>query len=111
MAGPGGWGVLDLVTAAGGARPVVAADIAYGDNALFREQLTAAGWQYAVAVKGSTTAHDGERRPAGQALRRARPAAQARLPAARRPPCASSPSGCGPGPAGDLAAGHQGHPG
>ncbi|HLX51210.1 MAG TPA: transposase [Streptosporangiaceae bacterium] len=59
MAGPGGWGVLDLVTAAGGARPVVAADIAYGDNALFREQLTATGWQYAVAVKGSTTAHDG----------------------------------------------------
>ena len=59
MTGPGGWGVLDLVTAAGGARPVVAADIGYGDNALFRQQLTAAGWQYAVAVKGSTTAHDG----------------------------------------------------
>ncbi len=59
MTGPGGWGVLDLVTAAGGARPVVAADIGYGDNALFREQLTARGWQYAVAVKGSTTAHDG----------------------------------------------------
>jgi SRSO17 transposase len=59
MTGPGGWGVLDLATAAGGARPTVAADIGYGDNALFREQLTAAGWQYAVAVKGSTTAHDG----------------------------------------------------
>ena len=59
MAGPGGWGVLDLATAAGGQRPVVAADIGYGDNALFREQLTAAGWQYAVAVKGGTTAHDG----------------------------------------------------
>ena len=59
MTRPGGWGVLDLVTAAGGARPVVAADIGYGDNALFRQQLTAAGWQYAVAVKGSTTAHDG----------------------------------------------------
>ena len=42
MTGPVGWGVLDLVTAAGGARPVVAADIGYGDNALFREQLTAA---------------------------------------------------------------------
>ena len=59
MTGPGGWGVLEEVTAAGGARPVVAADIGYGDNALFRQQLTAAGWQYAVAVKGSTTAHDG----------------------------------------------------
>src|SRR5512135_2718722 len=32
-AGPGGWGVLDLATAAGDARPVVAADIGYGDNA------------------------------------------------------------------------------
>jgi len=59
MAGPGGWGVLDLAAAAGGARPVVAADIGYGDNALFRQALTAAGWQYAVAVKGGTTAHDG----------------------------------------------------
>src|SRR5256714_1784791 len=48
MTGPGGWGVLDLATAAGGSRPVVAADIGYGDNALFRQELTAAGWQYAV---------------------------------------------------------------
>jgi len=63
MTGPGGWGVLDLVTAAGGARPVVAADIGYGDNALFRQQLTDRGWQYAVAVKGSTTAHDGDAVP------------------------------------------------
>jgi SRSO17 transposase len=63
MTGPGGWGVLDLVTAAGGARPVVAADIGYGDNALFRQQLTAVGWQYAVAVKGSTSAHDGDAVP------------------------------------------------
>src|SRR6266699_4623049 len=63
MTGPGGWGVLDLVTAAGGPRPVVAADIGYGDNALFRQQLTARGWQYAVAVKGSTTAHDGDAVP------------------------------------------------
>jgi SRSO17 transposase len=63
MTGPGGWGVLDLVTAAGGARPVVAADIGYGDNALFREQLTAAGWRYAVAVKGGTTAYHGDAVP------------------------------------------------
>jgi SRSO17 transposase len=63
MAGPDGWGVLDLATAADGARPVVAADIGYGDNALFRQQLTAACWQYAVAVKGSTSAHDGDAVP------------------------------------------------
>ena len=63
MTGPGGWGVLDLVTAAGGSRPVVAAGTAYGDNALFRQQLTGAGWQYAVAVNGSTTAHDGDAVP------------------------------------------------
>src|SRR5262249_38032137 len=31
----------------------------YGDNALFRQQLTDRGWQYAVAVKGSASAHDG----------------------------------------------------
>jgi SRSO17 transposase len=63
MTGPGGWGVLDLVTAAGGPRPVVAADIGYGDNALFRQQVTGRGWQYAVAVKGGTTAHDGDAVP------------------------------------------------
>src|SRR3989440_311168 len=41
----------------------LAADSGYGDNALFGEQLTARGWQYAVAVKGSTTAHDGGAAP------------------------------------------------
>jgi SRSO17 transposase len=57
MTGPGGWGVLEQVTAAGGGRPVVVSDIGYGDNALFRRGLTAAGWQYVVAVKGSPRAH------------------------------------------------------
>ena len=69
MTGPGGWGVPELVAAAGGVRPVVAADIGYGDNALFRQQLTAAGWQYAVAVKGSTTAHDGDAVPQARPYR------------------------------------------
>ena len=55
LAGPGGWGVLEQVTAAGGARPVVVADAGYGDNALFRGELTARGWQYAVAVKGTVS--------------------------------------------------------
>ena len=39
---------------------MVAADIGYGDNALFRLELAHRGWQYVVAVKGSTSAHDGE---------------------------------------------------
>ena len=60
MTGPGGWGVLEEITAAGGARPVVAADAGYGDNTAFRLELAARGWQYAVAVKGTTSAcpHD-----------------------------------------------------
>src|ERR1700689_37194 len=57
VGGRGGWGVLEQVTAAGGGRPVVVSDIGYGDNALFREGLTAAGWRYVVAVKGSPRAH------------------------------------------------------
>ena len=39
------------------------ADAGYGDNALFREELTAAGWQYVVAVKGTTSAHPAEAVP------------------------------------------------
>ena len=70
---------------------MVAADIGYGDNALFRQQLTAAGWQYAVAVKGSTSAHDGgavpETRPYGGLGQPPSPPTRA-----RRRPCASSPS-------------------
>lgn len=57
MTGPGGWGVADQITAAGGGRPVVVADAGYGDNTTFRMELTARGWQYAVAVKGATSAH------------------------------------------------------
>ena len=67
MTGPGGWGVPDLATAAGGPRPVVAADAGYGDNALFRQQLTDAGWRYAVAVKGGTSAHGGDAVPQARA--------------------------------------------
>jgi len=60
MTGPGGWGVLEQVTSGGGARPVVVADAGYGDNTTFRMELTARGWQYVVAVKGTTSArpHD-----------------------------------------------------
>ena len=60
MAGPDGWGLLERITAAGGGRPVVAADAGYGDNALFRGGLAARGWRYVVAVKGTVSArpHD-----------------------------------------------------
>ena len=57
MAGPDGWGVLDQVAAAGGARPVVTADAGYGDNTTFRLELENRGWQYVVAVKGTTSAY------------------------------------------------------
>ena len=59
MTGPGGWGVLEQVTAAGGARPVVVADAGYGESAAFRVELDARGWQYVIAVKGSTSARPG----------------------------------------------------
>ena len=63
MTGPGGWGVLEQVTAAGGARPVAVADAGYGDNTTFRLELAARGWQYVLAVKGTTSAHAGGARP------------------------------------------------
>ena len=57
MAGAGGWGVLEQVTAAGGARPVVAGDAGYGDNTTFRLELEDRGWRYVLAVKGTTSAY------------------------------------------------------
>jgi SRSO17 transposase len=60
MTGPGGWGVTEQVTAAGGGRPVVVADAGYGEGADFRQELAARGWRYVIAVKGATSArpHD-----------------------------------------------------
>jgi SRSO17 transposase len=69
MASAEGWGVLDQVAAAGGARPVVAADAGYGDNTMFRLELEQRGWQYVVAVKGTTSAYAGDARPATPARR------------------------------------------
>ncbi len=43
-----GWGL---------APPVVATDAAYGDNADFRDGLTARGWAYVVQVNNNLTAH------------------------------------------------------
>jgi SRSO17 transposase len=63
MTGPGGWGVLEQITAAGCARPVVVADAGYGDNTTFRLELEQRGWQYVLAVKGTTSAYAGDARP------------------------------------------------
>src|SRR5260370_496618 len=63
MAGPGGWGVVEEITAAGGARPVVVTDAGYGDNTGFRLELDARGWRYAVAVRGTTSAYAGDAEP------------------------------------------------
>jgi SRSO17 transposase len=63
MTGPGGWGVLDQVTAAGGGRPVAVADAGYGDNTTFRLELEDRGWQYVLAVKGTTSAYAGDAQP------------------------------------------------
>jgi SRSO17 transposase len=57
MTGAGGWGVLEQITAAGHARPVVVADAGYGDNTTFRLELAGHGFAYAVAVKGTTSAY------------------------------------------------------
>ncbi len=63
MTGPGGWGVLEQITAAGGSRPVVVADVGHGDNTTFRCELTDRGWCYVLAVKGATSAHAGHAQP------------------------------------------------
>jgi SRSO17 transposase len=63
MTGPGGWGVLEQITAAGGARPVVVADAGYGDITAFRLELHNRGWRYVLAVKGPTSAHPGTAQP------------------------------------------------
>ena len=69
VAGPGGWGVLDQVTAAGGGRPVVAAGAGYGDNTTFRLELEDRGWLYVLAVKGTTSAQAGGAQPVMPARR------------------------------------------
>ncbi len=67
MTGPGGWGVLDQVTAAGGGPPVAVADAGYGDNTTFRLELAARGWPYVLAVKGTTSAYAGDAQPVTRA--------------------------------------------
>ncbi len=68
MTGPGGWGVLEEVTAASGARPVVTADAGYGDNTTFRLELDSRDWQYIVVVRGTTSARAGDAEPVTRAL-------------------------------------------
>jgi SRSO17 transposase len=68
MAGPGGWGVLERVTAAGRARPVAVADAGYGDNTTFRLELENRDWPYVVAVRGTTSAYADDARPVARGL-------------------------------------------
>ena len=63
MTGPGGWGVLERITAGGGARPVAVADAGYGGNTTFRLELADRSWRYVLAVKGTTSAYAGDAEP------------------------------------------------
>jgi SRSO17 transposase len=63
MTGPGGWGLLEEITAPGGARPVVVADAGYGEGADFRLALADRGWRYVIAVKGTTSARPRDAAP------------------------------------------------
>ena len=65
---PSGWNVLDEITSAGGARPVVTGDAGYGDNTTFRLELAARGWRYVLAVKGTTSAYAGDAQPVTRTL-------------------------------------------
>jgi SRSO17 transposase len=67
MTGPGGWGLREQITAAGGARPVVVADAGYGEGADFRLGLADRGWRYVIAVKGTTSARPHDAVPATMA--------------------------------------------
>ena len=69
MTGPGGWGVLEQITAGGGARPVPMADAGYGDITAFRLELADRGWPYVVAVKGAASAYIGDAEPVAPARR------------------------------------------
>jgi len=61
--------LLEQITAAGGARPVAVADAGYGDNTTFRLELEDRGWQYVLAVKGTTSAYAGDAEPVTRARR------------------------------------------
>ena len=66
---PSGWNVLEEITSAGGARPVVTGDAGYGDNTTFRLELAARGWRYVLAVKGTTSAYAGDAEPVARTPR------------------------------------------
>jgi DDE superfamily endonuclease len=68
MTGPGGWGILEQVTAAGGARPVVSGDAGYGDNTTFWLEVATRGFDYVLAVKGTTSAYAGDAQPVARSL-------------------------------------------
>ena len=63
MTGDGGWGLLEQLTGAGGARPVAVAGAGYGDSTAFRLELQDQGWPCVLAVKGTTSAYAGDAEP------------------------------------------------
>jgi SRSO17 transposase len=69
MTGPGGWGLLEQVSAAGRGRPVVVADAGYGDITAFRQELAGRGWQYVLAANATTSAHPSGAQPVTPAWR------------------------------------------
>jgi SRSO17 transposase len=69
MTGPGGWDVLEQVSAVGDGRPVAVSDAGFGDITAFRLGLAARGWRYVVAVRGTTSAYPGGAQPAAPARR------------------------------------------
>ena len=93
---------------AGGARPAVAADAGYGNNTTFRLDLEARGWQYALAVRGTTSAYASDAQPVTRSLGGGQGVPCPPTPPAIQPAPARHRQR-GYDPAGDLAAGHQGH--
>jgi SRSO17 transposase len=69
MTGPGRWGVLERITAASSAQPVAGGDAGYGDNTTFRLELAARGFDYVLAVKGTTSAHAVDAEPVTPGMR------------------------------------------
>src|SRR5260221_440460 len=61
MTGPGGWGLLDLVTGSGGTPPVVVSDAGYGEGADFPLELETPRRRDGIA--GQRSRHRRPRRP------------------------------------------------
>ena len=68
MTGPGGWGVLEEITTTAAPGRSWWPMRATGTNTAFQARLDTRGWQYAVAVKGTTSAYAGDAQPVTRTL-------------------------------------------